>query len=248
MRDQPEFDFNAPLPPRTSPAEALEKIKRLLRLGRSPNPHEAALAMEKAFALAQRHRIDVSALDLDEEEAERIAHEWFHIGKRLSFLQKRALAIVITFFHVDACVSPPRIVFVGTPGDVAIAWYVYEFLVQQGRRWLREFEADERKARRKVFKAKSQNFVQGFIYGISTQLKKRSETIVLEDSKTALVLAEQKRQRDAYLNELVPGTTTKKLTDVESRNRIALMRGFERGQATRINQPLRDGERLALTR
>jgi hypothetical protein len=243
MSDQPEFDFNAPLP-KMSAAEALEKIKKLLRLGRSSNPHEAGLALERAFALAARHRIDVSSLDLD-EETERLVHEWFKIGLRLSFLQKRALNIVVHFFSVDVCYWRPRIVFVGTPSDIAIAWYVYEFLVQQGQQWLADFNRAEKLARRKVSKTKSQNFVQGFIYGISNQLRQREKKIVIEDSKTALVLAEQKRQREAKIDDLLPGNKPVKVA-LDRRNESALMRGFVRGEQTRINQPLGNKERLSL--
>lgn len=216
--------------------EIIEKIKKLLRLGRSANRHEAELALQRAFDLASRHKVDVTTLDLD-AETKKIAHEWFHVGQRISFLRQRTLGLVTAYFHVDCCTSRPRVVFVGTPSDIAIAHYVLEFIDQQGRKWLREFEAAEKSARRKITENKRKNFIQGFIYGLAEQLKERHKTLILEDSKTAIVLAEQGRQRDAYMNELIPNMTTRKL-DVSRKNVSALMSGFIRGQATKINKPL----------
>ena len=120
----------------------IERIKKLLRLGRSPNQHEAELAMQRAFELAEKYRIEVESLDPDDREAA-VVHEWFLAGARMSFLKKRALSIVQSFFHVDVCTSLPRVVFVGRSTDITIAHYVWEFLVTAGTRCLRAYEAEE---------------------------------------------------------------------------------------------------------
>jgi hypothetical protein len=226
-------------------SEIVEKIKKLLRLGQSTNPHEAALALERAFDLAARHHVDVSALELD-DDVEKLVSEWFKVGERLSFLQQRALALCVSFFNVAVCVARPRVVFVGTPSDVTIAWYVYGFICQQGRSWLRVYEIDERLARRRVTRNKRANFVQGFIYGIALQVGNRRRQLVIEDSKTAIVLAEQEKARNAYMDDVVPNRTLAK-RELKRELRGPLMTGFARGQETRINAPLRGPEKLALT-
>lgn len=44
--------------------EQIDKIRKLLRLANDPaNPHEAALAAERAFALLQKHRLTLDDLD-----------------------------------------------------------------------------------------------------------------------------------------------------------------------------------------
>ena len=51
----------------STPVEILEKLRKLLRLARSSNPHEAALAMAKAMALAAEHRIALDQVNPDHE-------------------------------------------------------------------------------------------------------------------------------------------------------------------------------------
>jgi hypothetical protein len=64
--------------------EILDKIKKLLRLGQSPNRHEAELAVQRAFELAARHQIDIENISLD-DDVRKIVSEEFPSGKRLSF-------------------------------------------------------------------------------------------------------------------------------------------------------------------
>lgn len=219
-----------------------EKIKALLRLARSANRHEAELALQRAFELAQKHRIDVTALDPD---AESIGHEKFPHGQRTSFLQARCLGLLQRFFHVDVCVGFGDVTFVGTPTDVTIAHYVYGFLGQQGRRWLLDFERAEKAARRKVTATKKENFVQGFIYGISQQLNQAKPAALSSPSGVELAVAEG-AQRKRHLEQLFPHTRQIS-RKVERRHETAMMSGWIKGQETQINQPLNGGrETLAL--
>ncbi len=213
----------------------IEKIKKLLRLGQSGNQHEAELAVQRAFELANRHHVDVESLDLDERSAA-IVHEYIHCGERLSFLKKRTLNIVTTFFHVEVCVCSPRVLFVGRQTDIAIASYVFEFLVGAGTRGARAWEAGERIARRKVTQNKRVNFYQGFIYGIARKLGESQAQAVLDDSQSALIVGE-KRQREAVLADLVPRTQS---MTIENGRRVAsaMMAGYKHGQGTSIQQPL----------
>jgi Protein of unknown function (DUF2786) len=225
----------------------VEKIKKLLRLAQSSNVHEAELALARAFELAQKHQVDVSILDLD-EESERITHEWFTIGARVSLLKQRAIGIVITFFNVNACISRERhgVVFVGSATEVQIAWYVYGFIIQQGTRHLREYEAAEKIRRRRMTPNKRRGFIQGFIYGISIQLGDRKEAATIEDSRTAIVFGGAGKQRDCYMATLIP--ETRKIVLPKSRNNNdSLWSGFVCGKSTTINKPLsgtREGQLL----
>lgn len=234
---QQEFDFDRPAASEQAPADIAEKIKKLLRLGKSSNRHEAELALERAYRLAQKYHVDVESLDLD-EESERLAHEWFDFGKRASFLKLRALNVIVHFFHVEVCLSAPRVVFVGRPADVMIGHYVYEFIVRAGKAELCGFEIAEKKARRKMSGGKRKQFVQGFIFGITRQLRQVQQEVVLDDAKTALVVAE-KQARERYLHELIPNRKDLRIEEGR-KNQTALMHGFHRGSETRINQPLTD--------
>lgn len=225
--------------------EILERIKKLLRLGQSSNSAEAALAMQRAFELASKHGVEVESLDLD-ERTEKLVHEYFQCGQRPGYLRLRILNILVRYFRVEVCLSYPRVVFAGRESDVQIAGYVYEFLVWAGQKALRDFIAAEKAARRTTNAAKKNNFTQGFIYGIASQLE-AAKPKEIEDSKSAIVLAE-KAARQAYIKELIPNQETKKLKG-PPQNRSALMRGWDEGKQTNINQPLNGGQRetLALT-
>jgi len=47
-------------------SKALDKIKKLLRLAASDNPHEAAAAMRQARALMEKYRLEESDIQLSE--------------------------------------------------------------------------------------------------------------------------------------------------------------------------------------
>jgi len=212
-----------------------EKIKKLLRLGRSSNPHEAELALQRAFELAEKHRIDVESLNLDEREAA-VVHEWFEMGHRLSFIKKRALGLVQRFFHVEVCISSPRVVFVGRAQDITIAHYVFEFVVRAGTKCLRAFESGERAHRRKVNHGKRTQFLHGFFYGLSMKLRGAQQAHPLTDQQNALVVGER-LSRESYLGQLIPNT--KKLSlDAGRQNKGALLASVDAGQSTSIHQPL----------
>ena len=229
-------------------ANIVERIKKLLRLSRSSNPHEAELALARAFELAHKHQVDVSTLDMA-EESERIKHESFRVGRFVSFLQVRAINLVVRFFHVEACIkrqstihnwrasSIVSVVFVGTATDITIANYVYEFIVQQGRKQCRDYEQKEKRARRRTTTAKRRGFFQGFIYGIATQLSDRQNASVIDDSRTAIVLAEKEKQREAYLASLFPEMKLL-VSRSQRKNNDALWSGYVAGKSTTINKPL----------
>lgn len=48
--------------------KALDKIKKLLRLANSSNPHEAAAAMRQARALMEKHQLDQTDVDIADIE------------------------------------------------------------------------------------------------------------------------------------------------------------------------------------
>lgn len=228
-------------------AEVIEKIKKLLRLGTSSNRHESELALQRAFELARKYQVEVAELDLD-ERTEKVTHEWFGFAHRASFLHVRACQIVIAFFRVKAVIQFPMVAFVGNPADIAIAHYAFQFIVGAGKRELRAFEIAQREARSKMSTGKRKQFLQGFIYGISSNLKKSEEQLVISDATAALVVA-QEREREGYVaRELCPQGPAIKVKEGK-KNLTALMHGYSRGRDTQINQPLERGaasERLAL--
>ncbi len=254
--DHPEFDFDAEAeareaePPRsatgTASAAVLERIKKLLRLAADQrgNPHEAERAAALAFDLAQRHHVDIASLNLD-ENIERIIGEHFPFGNKLDLIRLRAMGIVRVFFHVETCISYPQVLFVGRETDVQIAGYVYEFLCRACRDCLNAWDKAERQQRRKVTTLKRKNYITGFFYGISANLGKAKDALALDDSKRALVVAEEAK-RKAKLDELVPDRSPVKAPEAKRRVTSAIVAGWDAGKSTNIHSPLQGTNREVL--
>lgn len=133
----------------------LEKIRKLLRLGQSPNPNEAALALSRAFELARKHQIDLESVNLDDEEIERYL---LRIGARLQFERKLILNLVKRFFRVKIIACLPNVAFIGRQTDIAIAHYVHDYLLRALRAGVRDYQAE---VRRKLSRTRAAEFYPG---------------------------------------------------------------------------------------
>ncbi len=221
-------------------ATITERIKKLLRLAadKRGNAHEAERALQLAFELAEKHRVDVESLNLDEESTRLVEERW-RVGGRFDRLRRGVFSLLQTYFHVTVCLSTPEMIVIGRPQDVTIARYVHDFLLRTGRNCLRVWEATEKAGYRRVTMNKRANYIAGFIYGLSRKLHGAQAALPLTDNQRAIVVAED-AQRQAKLAEIVPPKslgTVPQLTE-QRRNRNALAAGFADGQATQINQPL----------
>ena len=219
----------------------INRIKKLLRLGASPNSHEAELALERAFDLAARYKVDLEGLELD-DDTKRILHERVPLGLRVPFERRLAMNIAAMFFNVNIILSTGSYIVVGTPPDVAVAVYVVDFLVNTVRQLLRAYKRREAAARRRMSPRKRAGFIQGFFYGIISQLDSRTERLSIEEPKTALVLRDAKSARDKYANqqfELKDISPLRLMTP----NRGALMTGYVAGRRASISRGLSSSAR-----
>jgi DNA-binding PucR family transcriptional regulator len=243
--NQSEFDFNAPPKKDASEisSELLERIKKLLRLSESENPHEAALAMARAMELADRHNLDLSSLDTDDDVAH-IIHRWFPLGSRISDEMRLAVGIVQRYFNVSTCfdraiagIKEASVIFVGSETDIVIADYVAHFLVESCRRSAKKFETTEKSERRIMSRNKRINFRAGFFYGISDQLEGRRKALFLEDRKFAIILRDQSQVREDELKNVV-GETVAMPPRKYRRVYSAMEHGFHEGKNIQINAGL----------
>jgi hypothetical protein len=241
--EQPEFDFEAE-PATTAPkneatAAIIERIKKLLRLGadKRGNPHEAERAMQLAFELSEKYRVDMQGLDLD-ENTEKVMHEAWAMGARYDRIRRGVCGILMVFFHVDVVVSRPELLIVGKPTDVLIAHYVYDFLLRACRDCLKSYEAAEKVARRRVTTGKKANYLQGFFWGVSRKLRESKQDLRLSDSQDALVLDED-QDRERYVDVLCGANAVKlKALPEHRRHDSAIDAGYRAGLDTTIHQPL----------
>jgi hypothetical protein len=217
----------------------VERVKKLLRLARdkAAAQAEAAQALNRALELIRQHEIDVAALDLD-EPTERLVCERVHVGWSISFIKRRVNTILLTYFKVRTIWDRPNLAIVGFESDVTIAGYVFHFLVRACSEALKEYVQGERKARRKVTTRKKQGFIQGWIYGVASNLiqpdQPRSE---IDDSNTALVLAAKQKAVERHFADLFPNAVHSKPPKA-SLNKTSLWSGYLRGKETTITTPL----------
>lgn len=219
----------------------LSKIKKLLRLGKSTNNHEAASAIARAFELAQKHRINLNEIDIeDDEPIERIL---IRHGARLSFERQRILGLVKHFFRVDIIVCPPNAALIGRETDLAIAHYVHDFLLTSIRTGLRQFQ---QRVARKLSRTRRENYIHGWIYGVSQKLDSAQAQLMVEDSRFTLVTTDQDPRIQATTAKFYPETQPRKPRAMARRDHNALASGFREGKSINIHQPLQGPKPLAL--
>ncbi|MBI5689290.1 MAG: DUF2786 domain-containing protein [Verrucomicrobia bacterium] len=231
----------------SAPAEIIEKIKKLLRLARSSNRHEAELALAHALALAREHAIAIDSLNPDESVREKqITHRDTEAEAKLTYDKRYALAICRRFFRVTTveiqCLRPGtffsrlgvRVMFVGTRSDIEIALYVYGFLVGHFARSWRKVQQRFRNR---------QAYVHGMYIGLTAKLEEQRDLL---PKGTELVVA----GHEQYILATVGQTTTTAMGKPDHRARAAAWAGFLEGQNTEIHGALQpaSGESLALTR
>ena len=219
----------------------LDKIKKLLRLSRSSNPHEAALALQRAMELANANSIHMASIDPDDVLAG-IRHKE-RMESRLHYEKRLAISLVHDFFSVRIIRGWNHLKIVGRAPDIQIAEYVYVYVVRACRLCMAAWAKEEAEARRRVTINKRRSFILGFMEGVRKNLNKlsiqSSESIpsmaALMASKTVEI-----QRRNAYVAErwklakLPP--VSFRVTDGAATN------GFLDGMKTNINRPVSGAE------
>jgi hypothetical protein len=215
----------------------LDKIKKLLRLSKSSNPHEAELAMQRAMELAAKHAVDVENLRNDPEFSD-IIHKWFPMKARLSREWKLALNIAVNYFNVSACIDRGRkeVVLVGQSDAIEVADYIVGFLVRACRWQAKNYSTKELQARRRMTSGKRAAFIAGFFTGISVQLREGRFDLMRHNTELAIVLATDEKRRDEELARIVGKMTSIKTKPL--RRSAATIAGFCAGRDTKLNRPL----------
>lgn len=146
----------------TAAPEILEKIRKLLRLSKSSNANEAALAMARAAEIARKHHIEISQVAADESRPG-VSSAEFAKPSRLSEVRKRAMVTVQDYFNVAFLWDEEVMTVVGRAEDIAIGHYVYEFLTQACGRAMSDYNLAGTKERL--------GFVRGFFIGVRESLE-----------------------------------------------------------------------------
>jgi hypothetical protein len=226
--------------------DILDKIKKLLRLGadKAASPAEAELAVQRAYALAAQHQIDIENVSLDDDVRRIIAENFPHPG-RVSFARKKLLNLIATFFNVNVILQPvpawarsltgrqPKVTFIGTTVDIQIARYVYDYLHTACAAALREFILSRK---RRTSPSTQKQFVLGFCYGVSSKIW--AAKAHLTEHQNALILHETARRDQFAETAFDPRTLKPVKADAGRRNENAVAAGFVEGEKVEIRKPI----------
>lgn len=229
--------------------EIIEKLRKLLRLARSSNANEAALAMQRALELATKHQVNISDIDPDAESA-RIRGDYIPTPSRLAREYVEALNIAHRFFHVHITVisGGAKCLVVGTELDIELAQYVVVFLVRSCRASVAAWKQEERKARRKTTGPKVAAFIDAWFIGVRVKLSHQEQREHEASASLALTLDNGRKARADFSHAMLDGKRTKVIATKTRTNRRAQLQGFVAGQETQINPGLKGGQQpLAIT-
>lgn len=119
--------------------EVLDKIRKLLALAESDNPHEAALALARAQALMDRHRITEAMVG---DNGQAAPSEPFEIAQAplfeggLVFQWRVRLAMILAtpngcFIYTQRAGKGKQVCVVGKPSQIARVRYLLEFCMAE---------------------------------------------------------------------------------------------------------------------
>lgn len=179
--------------------DILKKVKKLLALAASCNEHEARNAAAKAQALMVRHNLSMQMLgsisDYVNEEAgteTRISRESSYIMSILTkhFFVRCYYDQLFTGYTRTGKRSYKKVArLVGTPENVAVAQYVFEFLMSTYKRLWKEFS--------KTHDNKSASARNSFVLGVTLGIKEtlsESEKKVCDEMGLTIVPDEKLSQ------------------------------------------------------
>jgi len=217
-----------------------DRIKKLLRLSKSPNVHEAQLALDRAFEIAAKYQIDIQTLDLG-EELNKIVSDAFHVGLRLSLTKRLALNLIAAFFNVNVVMRATDAVFIGRPADIKVAQYVLGFITQS-------VDAEVRKWRKFVghrfTENARRNYIHGWFYAVINGLDNRKQQLVQESHSLAVILSDNADKRDAETKEMFPVTQPVDIMKPKRINRNWLNLGYGDGEKLRLHPAIEAAGKL----
>ncbi len=246
----------------TLPAEALKmtrKIKKLLALGRSGNEAEARAASAKAVYLLNKYNLEqtLARPDLPDVRYRSICHG----KKRVESIQRAILSVLKAYYYVDCLTAGTydaredsaykTVVLIGRPERLAVAEYVYHFLLDRSRALWRNF-----KNQTLAPAGDRVSFEMGFISGIQQNHRRMFKPAQVTPGrgsvlpeKAVLALREQAREENQIeISRLFPRLKIVR-SGRHSTATDAYKKGFEEGTNTQVNpgMPCResDPDRLA---
>lgn len=204
----------------------LDKIKKLMALAGSNNPHEAANALRKAQLLMQEHQLSEADVELSAiaEQSAAMANS----SEKQPKWSLNLMAMIQQAFGVTGYFSTyqRRCFFVGYQDRAEIAAYCYAVLARQLKSARRDFLASLNKRLKATTKtARADLFCEGWVSGVYQQVR----DLVPSEKEQALVAQ--------YMSKKHSGMTSAKGREAKAtkRDQDAGFLGFIAGKQVKLN-------------
>ena len=216
----------------------LDKIKKLMALANSSNPHEAANALRKAQLLMQEYQLSESDVDLSDiaEHSATLANT----SKAQPQWSMNLMTMILQTFGVTGYFNPGlrRCFFVGYQDRAEIAAYCYTVLARQLKAARREFQGRQNKRLKpKTKTARADLFCEGWVSGVYQQVR----DLVPSEKEQALVAQ--------YMSQKHSRLTAAKVREANAtaRDQDAGYAGFVAGKQVKLNAGVNGQEAVKLT-
>lgn len=216
----------------------LDKIKKLMALANSANPHEAANALRKAQLLMQEHQLSESDVELSD-----IAEHSAVLANTSKTQPKWSLmldAMIQQAFGVTGYFSvfrERRCFFVGYQDRAEIAAYCYTVLARQLKAARRDYLASlNKRLKAKTKTARADLYCEGWVSGVYQQVR----DLVPSEKEQALV--------KQYMSEKHARLTSAKVREAKTtaRDQNAGWEGYVAGKQVQLNAAVSGQERAKL--
>lgn len=186
----------------------VERIKKLLALATSQNPHEAALAAAKAQELLFRHNLSMAMVEAAIEGGANpdYVNDRFDSGGWMHWRRRLLGAVARNNFCRGVSYQGTREVgIVGEPHNVTVVKHLYAFLVREVLRLAEVGLKAERTLDEEERRAWKRSFYLGAVRTIAQRLAAQRERDISADPRgAALVVRKDQELAEAY-REHFPG-------------------------------------------
>ncbi|MDR0621633.1 MAG: DUF2786 domain-containing protein [Deltaproteobacteria bacterium] len=155
------------------------KIKKLLALSGSPEPHEAEAALTKASELMAKHNIDSASVLAEAEDFEiwRLPLKSKRVDRKFSMIASIlqghffVRAVICTRYDPSVCEDHKCIDLIGRPANLSMANHVYHYLDERAESLWEKHKPMAAHRGEKGIGAKTA-FITGLLHSLDTKLTK----------------------------------------------------------------------------
>lgn len=186
----------------------VDRVKKLLALSTSANPHEAALAAAKAQELLFRHNLSLATVEAELLDGKGSAYvsDRFDSGGWMDWRRRLLASVARNNFCRGVSYQGTRDVgIVGEPHNVIVVKHLYAFLVREIMR-LADLEAVEQPAlTADDARAWKRSFYQGAVRTIASRLAEQRQRDVASDPRAMGLVVRKDQELDEAYRQHFPG-------------------------------------------